>query len=127
MPKYLIAWVPMIFIAILNGILRENIFTQYLTELRAHQASTLSLIIFFAIYIWALIRFWKPESSSQALWIGIIWLGMTIIFEFGFGHFVMGHPWSRLFNDYNLLAGRVWIFVLLWVAVAPWLFYRIQE
>ena len=126
MLKYIIAWVPMTVIAILNGILREAIFTKYLTELRAHQASTVSLIFFFTIYLWAVTRIWKPESENQALWIGLIWLGMTILFEFGFGHYLMGHPWSKLFHDYNLLAGRVWVFVLLWVAIAPWLFYRIQ-
>ena len=127
MLKYIIAWVPMVVIAILNGILRENVFAQYLTELRAHQASTASLIFFFVIYIWGVTRIWEPESQNQALWIGLIWLGMTILFEFGFGHFIMGHPWSKLIHDYNLLAGRVWIFILLWVAVAPWLFYRFQN
>ena len=126
MLKYIIAWVPMVVIAILNGILREAIFTKYLAELRAHQASTVSLIFFFTIYLWAVTRIWKPESENQALCIGLIWLGMTILFEFGFGHYLMGHPWSKLFHDYNLLAGRVWVFVLLWVAIAPWLFYRIQ-
>ena len=85
------------------------------------------IILFFAIYIWAVTRFWKPVSQNQALWIGLIWLGMTILFEFGFGHFIMGNPWSKLFHDYNLLAGRVWVFVLLWIALAPWLFYRIQN
>jgi hypothetical protein len=123
----MIAWVPMIVIAILNGILRENLFTKYLTELRAHQASTISLILFFAIYIWGVTRIWKPDSQKQAIWIGLIWLGLTILFEFGFGHFIMRNPWSKLFHDYNLFAGRVWSFVLLWVALAPWLFFRIQN
>jgi hypothetical protein len=29
----------------------------------------------------------------------------TVAFELTFGHYVMGHPWSRLLADYNLLAG----------------------
>jgi hypothetical protein len=29
-------------------------------------------------------------------------------FEFLVGHYVMGHPWSRLLHDYNILAGRLW-------------------
>ena len=126
MLKYIIAWVPMVVIAILNGILRENLFTKYLTELRAHQASTASLIFFFVIYIWGVTRIWEPESQNQALWIGLIWLGMTILFEFGFGHFIMGHPWSKLFHDYNLLAGRIWVLVLVTLLLAPVILGRIR-
>ena len=44
-------------------------------------------------------------------------------FEFSFGHFVAGHSWSRLFQDYNLFAGRLWVLVLLWLTLAPYLFY----
>jgi hypothetical protein len=57
----------------------------------------------------------------------LTWLVLTVIFEFLFGHFVMGHPWSSLFHDYNLLAGRVWVLVLIWIAAAPSIFYRIQR
>ncbi|MEW6447103.1 MAG: hypothetical protein AB1426_03305, partial [Bacillota bacterium] len=59
--------------------------------------------------------------------IGLIWLVLTVAFEFGFGHFVMGHSWSRLLHDYNLLKGRLWVLVLLWVAIAPYVFYRLSE
>ncbi len=124
--KYIIAWIPMIFIGIANGILRQAGYARFMSELRAHQLSTLTGIIFFGLYIWALNRWWRVPSAEQALAIGFIWLGMTIIFEFIFGHYVMGHPWSRLFHDYNLLKGRVWILVLIWITIAPYLFYRIS-
>ena len=45
-------------------------------------------------------------------------------FEFMFGRFVMGHPWSRLLQDYNLLQGRVWVVFLAWLALAPYVFHR---
>jgi hypothetical protein len=49
---------------------------------------------------------------------------MTIIFEFGFGHFIVGHTWSRLFEDYNLLTGHVWILFLFWLLVVPNVVYK---
>jgi hypothetical protein len=55
-----------------------------------------------------------------------MWLAMTITFEFGFGHFVAGDPWSRLLHDYNILEGRVWGLFLLWVTVSPYVFYTIR-
>jgi hypothetical protein len=123
--RYIVAWLPMIVIGISNGILRESTYGKYLDELRAHQISTLIGIIFFSLYIGNLVYFWHLESSSQAITIGLIWLLLTVGFEFLFGHFIAGHSWSRLGQDYNLLAGRVWIFVLLIITFAPLLFYQL--
>lgn len=124
--RYVLAWIPMIFIGIVNGTLRETTYGKHLNELQAHRVSTIIGISLFGSYIWALTHLWRLESSTQAIVIGAIWLGLTIAFEFIFGHYIAGHSWSRLFDDYNLFAGRVWILVLLWIAIAPWLFYRLS-
>jgi uridine phosphorylase len=100
--KYTLAWFPMVLIAILNGVLRQSWYANYMSDLRAHQISTLTAILLFGIYIWALTRIWKLESAAQALVVGLIWLGLTVAFEFLFGHFAAGHPWRRLLQDYNL-------------------------
>ena len=110
--KYILAWVPMVLIAIANGVLREAWHGKHLSELNAHQVSTATGVLLFGAYIWALIRIWRPESPGQAFAIGLTWLGLTVAFEFLFGHFVAGHPWSKLFHDYNIFAGRVWVIVL---------------
>jgi hypothetical protein len=124
--KYVIAWVPMVPIAIANGWIRETWYARHLGELRAHQVSTFTAVVLFGVYIWALTRIWPPKSSRQALFIGLVWLVLTLAFEFVFGHYVLGHPWSRLFHDYDLSAGRVWPAVLVWLGVAPYVFYRLH-
>jgi hypothetical protein len=100
--KYVLAWVPMVLIAIGNAAIREASYRRFMGELRAHQLSTLIAIILFGVYIWALTRVWPIQSSAQALTIGLIWLGLTVVFEFVFGHYVMANSWERLFHDYNL-------------------------
>jgi hypothetical protein len=52
---------------------------------------------------------------------------MTVMFEFGFGHYVAGHPWEKLFADYNVLEGRVWSIFLVWVAVLPFVVFRVSQ
>ena len=121
--RYILAWVPMVFIAILNGAVREFTYGKRLCELRAHQLSTITALLFFGIYIGALTQFWRIETAEEAFTIGLIWLVLTVGFEFLFGHYVAGHSWGRLFQDYNILAGRVWILVLLWITIAPYVFY----
>lgn len=124
--RYILAWIPMIFIAIANGIIRELTYQKYLGELRAHQVSTITGVVLLGGYIWAITRLWHPESAAQAIFIGLIWLGLTIAFEFIFGHYVAHHSWSELLRDYNIFAGRLWLLVLLWTATAPLAFYYIR-
>jgi hypothetical protein len=125
--RYILAWFPMIFIAIINASIREFTYAKYLSELRAHQVSTVTGILLFGLYIWLLTNFWHIESTTQALTIGLVWLGLTVAFEFLFGHYVARQPWSKLLADYNLFAGRIWIFVLIWTAIAPFVFFSLQN
>jgi len=66
-------------------------------------------------------------TKTDLLLIGALWLILTILFEFVFGHYVMGHSWNRLFADYNILKGRVWSFVLLTTFIAPLLIGSILQ
>ena len=127
MGKYLLLWLPMVLIAFANGALRELWIRKIAGELRAHQISTVLLILLFAVYIWIVVRVWPPSSAGQALAIGLMWLGLTLAFEFLLGRYVSGLSWSALLQDYNLLAGRLWVLVPVWVAVAPYVFHRLQS
>lgn len=120
-------WIPLVFVAILNGTLREKGFAKLMAELPAHQLSTLTGILFVGLYVWFAMKFWPIASAGSALQIGGIWFVMTVLFEFGFGHFVMGHPWERLLRDYNIFAGRLWVLFLLWTTFSPWVVFLIQE
>ncbi|TYA55288.1 hypothetical protein [Formosa maritima] len=125
--KYVLAWIPMVFIAIANGLFRESFLTNKFTDLQAHQLSTGSALLLFGIYIWFLMLLVTPVNARQAFLIGLLWLGLTIAFEFVFGHYVAGHSWSKLFHDYNLLEGRIWLLVLIWISLAPYIFYKLQN
>lgn len=125
--KYILAWIPMLFIAILNGAVREIWLVNYLGELRAHQVSSATGIVLLGVYIWVIIRNWRPESAAAAVAVGLIWLMMTVAFEFLFGFYVRGLSWDQLVHAYNIFAGQVWVLVLAWVTIAPYLFYRWQK
>jgi xanthine/uracil/vitamin C permease (AzgA family) len=124
---YLLAWLPMVVIAIANGTLRDLWYAHYTGALAAHQISTVTLILLFALYIRIVIRRRPPRSASQAWAVGLLWLTLTLAFELGFGHYVAGHPWRELLADYDLTAGRLWVLIPTWVTLAPFLFYRLQR
>lgn len=123
--RHIFFWFVLMLIAIGNGLLREATFGGWMTELRAHQLSTLTGISFTGLAAWILSRRWPLASPAQAWMVGVAWLLLTLIFEFAFGHYVAGHSWEKLLRDYHLLTGRVWVIFLVWVAIMPYLFYRI--
>jgi hypothetical protein len=117
--KYLLAWIPMVFIAIHNGTVREFVFAKKLPELRAHQLSYLTGILFFAVYTWLISLRWALQSAGQALIVGLLWLSLTVAFEFVFGHYAARHSWEKLLQDYNIFTGRLWVLVLLSLTFLP--------
>lgn len=126
MTRYILAWFPMLAIAIANGALRQLTFGRKLPELQSHQLSTFIGSSVLGLFIWGVIRLWPPASARQSAEIGFIWVSLTVVFEFAMGRFIIHRPWQQLFHDYNLAAGRVWVLLLLWICFAPYLFYRLR-
>jgi hypothetical protein len=122
--KYFYAWFPIIALAFLNGTIREIAYKPYVGDLAAHQISTFTLIAFFTAYLWSIGRKWKIDSAKNAWLIGLMWLVMTMAFEFGFGRFVLNNPWEKLLHDYDILEGRIWVLILLSTLVGPYLSYQ---
>jgi hypothetical protein len=123
--RYVAAWVPMLLIAIANGALRQLTFGKVMPELRAHQLSTAIGSVLIGLFIWVVVNLWPLTSARQALSIGLVWSALTVAFEFIFGHFVMHRPWNQLFHDYDLVHGRVWTLFLIWLTLAPYIFFRL--
>lgn len=63
--RYLLLWLPMTVIGVLNGILRETTYGKRLPELRAHQLSTLIGAAFIGLYVWFVTGRWPLESGHR--------------------------------------------------------------
>lgn len=115
------AWLLLLAAAVVLGGAREAWLQPRMGEPAAHVLGTLAFLAvqwsLTAALVWLTGAWW--QAWPQWIAVGAFWLGLTLAFEFGFFHYVMGHPWSRLLHDYNLAAGRLWSLVVLSDAVAP--------
>ncbi len=105
-------------LAIVNGTIRDFGYKPFVGSLAAHQLSTLTLIILLFAYIYFLEKRFPISTQKYAWTIGIIWVVMTEIFEFGLG-LRRGMSWPELLQAYNIFAGQVWIFVPVFILIAP--------
>jgi hypothetical protein len=126
MLRYLLAWFPMLALAVANGTLRQATYGKKIPELRAHQLSTLIGAAIIGLYIWFVIRAWPPASMREAVQVGVLWLVLTVAFEFFMGLVLARRPMHEVLSDYNIAQGRVWAFFLLWIATAPMIFHYLN-
>jgi hypothetical protein len=116
----LLLWILFFPFAIVNAGLRESVWTPRFGEHAGHVLSTIMFLVVLLLAIYAFLLLVDIPYSTGDLWLlGALWLVLTVAFEFGFGHFVMGNSWDDLLNDYNLLAGRVWVIIPLAWLLAP--------
>jgi hypothetical protein len=122
------AWLVLTVLAILNGLLRNATYARALGEYAGHVLSSLifAAVVFAVTYLFLrLVRL--DYGLGDLLVVGAMWLVMTVAFEFLFGRYIAGHPWSRLLADYNILKGRAWAMVLLAVFLAPLIMGRLAR
>lgn len=118
-----LAWFGFMLIAVACGALREALLTPRLGERTAHQAGTLLVCLLIAAVIFPTIRRLAP-TPAQALAIGAGWVAMTVAFEIGVFHFIVGHPMEVLLAAYDLSEGQLWPLVLLTELMTPWVVAR---
>jgi hypothetical protein len=115
---YFIAALPLPLLAIINGTIRQLLIIPKVGEHTANQISCLTGCLFFAIYTWLLAKYWQGFPHDGAWKMGLIWVTFAVVFEFGMG-IVLKSPPSKMLHEYNLLAGRLWVLVLVWTFFAP--------
>jgi hypothetical protein len=103
---------------------RELALRPRVDEATAHAISVGLLSAIILTVSWSTVAWIRPRSPSGAWRIGGLWLALTLAFEFLGGHYLFGAPWSRLWADYNVLRGRIWVVVLMTTLVAPVLVVR---
>lgn len=125
--KSLGIWFILTISAIIVATFRVNVLLPQFGEQTAHQIGTILFLIVQFIIIYFFIKKMKVKETKTLLGVGLFWVVITIIFEFVFGHYVMGNSWQKLFADYNLLDGRLWVLVLINNLSAPLISGKIKK
>jgi hypothetical protein len=125
--RYLYAWFVLLVVAVINGGLRDLTYGKQLPALFANQLSCVSGIILLGVVICLYVRRWPPTSARQAWYIGLFWMALTVAFEFLFFHYVGGRSWAVLLESYDMASGQLWPLILVWVLIAPYIFFRLSS
>ncbi len=116
--KVTAVWFAILVMAFLNGTLRELLLIPAFGKTPGLIASGILLSTVIVIFARAGERWYGPTTVGQAWRIGLFWLALTLVFEFGFG-LLQGKSWRELLQAYAFRDGDLWPLVLGVVLVAP--------
>jgi hypothetical protein len=122
--RALAIWVGILVLASLNGAVRDLALTPRWGDPLARAVSTIALCGLIALVTWLTIGWIHPATTRGALAIGLLWVALTLAFEFLAGHYLFHKPWSTLLADYDVRRGRIWVAVLVATFLAPLLLAR---
>ena len=117
--RAVLVWLVLLSLAVANGALREGLLSPRIGSGGGHAVSTILLSALILLVGWVTVPWIGPRSIQESWLVGLTWMGLTVAFEFLGGHFLFGRSWALLFADYNLLAGRIWVMVLIVSLITP--------
>lgn len=114
-------WLLLALAMVANGVARLWLLVPLLGERGAELASAATGVGLVLLITRPFITSLDFATTREYGEIALLWVGMTVAFEFGFGHWVAGASWSALLASYDVLEGRTWPAVLAMVAASPFL------
>ena len=116
--RSLLVWLCFIPVAILNGGLRQYVLVRWFDEVGANALSGVLLSLFILLITWLLLPRIVRYNQKESYRIGIVWMLLTIGFEFIFG-LTGGISFRELLSAYNPMSGNLWLLVVVTTFGAP--------
>ena len=120
-------WLVIVIAAILNGTFREKVLVPAIGSSMALPLSgmLLALLVFLVAYM--LISSIGSSETKTYILLGLLWVLLTLSFEFLFGHFVAGKSWHEILQIFNLKKGDLFTVVLAITGLSPWLAAKLRD
>ncbi len=123
--KALLLWLGLFALAFLNGALRETLLVRLVAVPWAQRLSALTAILFFTVLVRSKGHFLAALPRGQKALVSVVWVGLTALVEtLVLNRWLGAMSWKEIGGTYDVTRGEAWPFVLVWIAVLPWVAAR---
>lgn len=112
------AWLVIAVTESLHGTLRQLFLAPLVGDLHARQASVFTGSVLIFVIALLLVRWIGATTPKALLGIGLLWLVLTLAFEFTLGR-LLGMDWQRILSDYDLRQGGFMLVGMVVLLLAP--------
>ena len=124
LPRTLGVWLLILPLMVANGIFREIVLVPALGRRPADVASAAIGIAIILLVTMPFLRRARDRSTAALARVSVIWLVLTVAFEFLFGYYVDLKSWAELVGNYAIWRGNLWPLVLASLVLAPFIWGR---
>ncbi len=119
-------WLLIVVAAIINGAVRDKLLTPWLGAEISLPFSGITLSALVLVITYGALAIFGKVKARVYIFIGLLWLVLTLAFEYLFGHFVLGKSWYEISQVLNVRNGNLFSIVLLITAASPWLVAKLK-
>lgn len=117
--KALCVWAAIIPLAILNGLVRQEVLVPAWGPVAGLAASGVLLSILIFIAAWLAAPWYGAAARRFGTWIGVFWLVLTLGFEIGMAAGAQDKSWHDVARAFDPTTGNLWLLVLATTLFAP--------
>jgi len=118
-------WLLMLPLAILNGGFRDYVTTPLIGDFARPLSGIILCLLIFAVSLWLVPRVGRGKCGTY-IKMGVIWLILTVLFEFGMG-FAIGETYYEMLRAYDITSGNLWLIVVIFIGITPYLIAKIKK
>lgn len=105
--------------SILVGV-RNNVFNGMFDDGIARLLTVVILIAFILVMTYVLLHVTDMIfQDKDLLVIGVLWVVLTVVFEFLFGSFILSSSWEFFAADFDVIQGGYWVLILFVQLLSP--------
>jgi signal transduction histidine kinase len=111
--RALAVWLLIIGAESIPGTIRQFFLVPLVGDFTARRIAVFTGMILIFLITYFFIRRINAPSVKSLFVIGVMWVILTVLFEFGLGYLVLGYSRARMFEDYDITRGGLMGFGLL--------------
>ena len=123
--RSLFVWLLIVPLAILNGGLRNHVIEPMIGRYAQPISGIILCILIFCVCLIFIPRLGNGSQITYVI-LGILWVVITIAFEFLMG-FIEGFTLDELLSAYDITTGNLWLIVLFFTGFSPWLSAKMKK
>lgn len=97
-----------------------------LGDFRSGQIGVFTGSVLFVLIVYFCEPWMALRSFAECLRVALLWVVLTLAFEWNFGRYVMGRSWESIAGEYNLFRGGLLPIGLAIFAMTPWIAWRLR-
>jgi len=120
-------WLLVMAVEFAHGTLRWIFLRPRVGDFRSGQIGVFTGSVLFLLIVYFCEPWMTLRSFADCLRVGLLWVVLTLAFEWNFGRYVMGRSWESIAAEYNLSHGGLMPVGLAIFAMTPWITWRLRQ